>query len=110
MNAIYSNDSESKPSNLVSAKRVNAYPPTAPVGLVALGHNDNTGKCMTVIWSVNTKGDLGGYEVYRDTSAAFQPDTTTFSNLIATPKTNFLRDSLNLTIPGSSLTPNELYF
>jgi hypothetical protein len=96
--AVYSNDSESTPSNLVSAKPVNVYPPNTPIGLTVQGHNDNSGKYMTIFWNANTDDDLGGYEVYRDTSASFQPDTINFSNLISISQTNVFRDSSNLTV------------
>jgi hypothetical protein len=96
--AVYLNDSESAPSNVVSAEPINQYPPSMPVGLIVQGHNDNLGTYMTVIWSANTDGDLGGYEIYRDTSATFLPDTISFSNLAATSKTNAFRDSLKLVI------------
>lgn len=96
--AVYSNDSESRPSNLDSAKPVNEYLPNTPAGLTVQGHNDNSGRYMTVIWSPNTDGDLGGYEIYRDTSAMFQPDTTSFSDLIATSKTNAFRDTSRLAV------------
>ena len=96
--AVYLNDSESTPSNLDSAKSVNEYPPATPIGLTVQGHNDDSGKYMTLIWPANTDGDLGGYEIYRDTSATFLPDTTGFLNLIATSKTNAFRDTTDLTI------------
>lgn len=94
--AVYFNDSESTPSNIVSAEPINRYHPQIPAGLVVQGHNDNSGKYMTVIWSANPDGDIGGYEIYRDSSATFTPDTTSFSNLAATTKTNTYRDSLSL--------------
>ncbi|HUI31744.1 MAG TPA: hypothetical protein VLX91_16165 [Candidatus Acidoferrales bacterium] len=96
--AVYLNDSESTPSNVVSAKPINVYPPNMPTGLNVQGHNDNSGKYVTVIWSANTEGDLGGYEIYRDTSADFQPDTLSFSNLAAIANTNAFRDTLNLDV------------
>ncbi len=96
--AVYANDSESLPSNIVSAKPVNVYPPAAPVGLVVQGHNDASGKYMSVIWSSNTEGDLGGYEIYRDTAAAFQPDTVNRTNLIASSITPSFRDTSSLSL------------
>jgi hypothetical protein len=96
--AVYLNDSESTPSNIVSAKPVNEYPPNMPIGLIAEGHNDNFGKYMTVIWTQNTDGDLGGYEVYRDTASTFEPDTLSSSNLVGISHSNVLRDSSKLVI------------
>jgi len=96
--AVYLNDSESTPSNVVSAKPVNEFSPAMPTGLIVRGHNDNSGDYMTVIWSANTDGDLGGYEIYKDTSAAFQPDTISFSNLAATSVINAYRDSSRLIV------------
>ena len=67
-----------------------------PLGLSVQGHNDGYGKYMTVIWSANTDGDLGGYEIYRDTSGTFQPDTLSFKNLAAVLKINSFKDTTNL--------------
>ena len=96
--AVYLNDSESTPSNIVSAKPINEYPPNMPIGLIVEGHNDNFGKYMAVIWTGNTDGDLGGYEVYRDTVSTFEPDTLSFSNLVGIYRTNAIRDSSRLEI------------
>ncbi len=56
---------------------------------------------MTVIWSANPDGDIGGYEIYRDSTAAFAPDTTHFTNLVAASKTNAYRDSIGLSLDRS---------
>lgn len=95
---VYLNDSESTPSNIVSAKPINEYPPVMPTGLIVRGNDDNSRKYMTVIWSANIDGDLGGYEIYRDTSITFQPDTISFSNLAWTSRINAFRDSSNLKV------------
>ena len=96
--AVYANGDESGPSNIVSAKPINYFTPQPPVGLVVQGHNDNSGKYMTVVWSANTDGDLAGYEVYRDTTSTFQPDTMSFTNLVATQKTVIFKDTTGLVL------------
>jgi hypothetical protein len=101
--AVYLNDSESTASNIVSARPANRYPPSTPSGLTVQGHNDNSGKYITVIWTANVDGDLGGYEIYRGTSSDFQPDTSIFSNRVGMTETNVFRDS-------SSLIINENYY
>ncbi|MFZ1080528.1 MAG: hypothetical protein WAO19_01225 [Candidatus Kryptoniota bacterium] len=94
--ADYENGIESGPSNYVHAQPVNLSYPAMPLGLSVQGHNDGYGKYMTVIWSANTDGDLGGYEIYRDTSGTFQPDTLSFKNLAAVLKINSFKDTTNL--------------
>ncbi len=98
ISAVYANGVESGGSNIDSAKPVNAYAPYTPTGLVVQGHNDNSGKFMSAIWSANFDGDLAGYEVYRDTSEAFQPDTTSFVNRVVVLTTNSFKDTTNLVI------------
>lgn len=94
--SVYANGDESGASNLVSAQPVNYLHPDEPIGLSVQGHNDDSGKYMTVIWSANLDGDLGGYEVYRDTSSTFQTDTISFTNLVAVLKTNSFKDTTKL--------------
>ena len=96
--AVYANGDESGPSNFVSAQPKNYLPPLVPIGLNVQGHNDGSGKYMMVIWSANPDGDLGGYEVYRDTTSTFQPDTTARSNLLAILRTNVYKDTTNLAL------------
>lgn len=96
--AVYENGAESAPSNYAWAKPANVSPPSMPLGLSIQGHNDASGKYMTVIWSANADGDLAGYEVYRDTSSSFIPDTLTFKNLVAVLKTNSFKDTTNIVL------------
>jgi hypothetical protein len=98
VSAVYENGVESSLSNYTHAKPVHLSPPAQPSGLTVQGHNDNSGKYLTVIWSANTDGDLGGYEVYRDTTSTFQPDTATFKNLAAVLKTNSFKDTTNIVL------------
>ncbi len=101
--AVYANGNESGPSNFVYAQPKNYLPPLVPIGLNVQGHNDEFGKYMMVIWSANPDGDLGGYEVYRDTTSTFQPDTLAHTNLVAALTTNVYRDTTNLIV-------NKKYF
>ncbi len=96
--AVYANGIESPPSNFASAKPVNVYAPVQPIGLTVQGHNDASGKYLSVIWTSNPDGDLAGYEVYRGTASSFQPDTLRFTNLLTTVTTNFLKDTSNIQV------------
>lgn len=91
--AVYANGVESGQSNFVATKPVNYSAPPAPLGLTVHGHDDDFGKYFSVIWSSEQIGDLAGYEVYRDTSADFQPDTLTKTDLVATVVTNSIDDT-----------------
>lgn len=94
--AVYANGDESGPSNIVSAEPINYFHPAAPVGLVVQGHDDSSGKYITVVWSPNLDGDLAGYEVYRGTTSSFQPDTALKTNLITTVTTDAFKDTVGL--------------
>jgi hypothetical protein len=98
VSAVYENGQESTPSNYVHAEPANLSPPAQPYGLNVYGHNDAFGKYMTVIWSANSEGDLGGYEVYRDTISEFLPDTIHFKNLIDISKVNSLIDTSDIVV------------
>ncbi len=98
VSAVYENGVESSLSNYASAKPIYISPPAQPNGLTVQGHNDNSGKYLIVIWTANTDGYLGGYDIYRDTSSAFQPDTVTFKNLAATLKINSFKDTTNIMV------------
>ncbi len=96
--AVYANGKESGPSNIVSAKPINYFHPLAPTGLVVQGHDDDSGRYITVVWSPNLDGDLAGYEVYRGTTSTFQPDTALKTNLVATLTTDAFKDMTGLSI------------
>lgn len=96
--AVYVNGDESGPSNTVSAKPINYFHPVAPTGLVVQGHNNESGKYMTVVWTANLDGDLAGYEVYRGTTSTFQPDTASKTNLVATLTTDAFKDTSGLLV------------
>jgi len=96
VSAVYENGKESTKSNYVVADPINYSVPPAPANVVAQGHDDDEGKYMIINWSSVQVGDLGGYEIYRDTLDALVPDTVGGRNLIAVTRTNELRDTSDL--------------
>jgi fibronectin type 3 domain-containing protein len=76
--ASNTNGLESPPSDSVSAKPYNLYPPSMPDNLLARAHNIGDGISITLLWIPNDEGDLAGYKIYRSTIGNFVPDTATF--------------------------------
>ena len=72
-----------------SARSVDNLAPEAPVGLA--GEQRYTPAGLELTWRANDEGDLGGYAIYRGTSAGFTPGP---ENLVAaTPDTLYLDGS-----------------
>jgi fibronectin type 3 domain-containing protein len=63
--AIDETGNESSPSNTVSARSRNVYPPDSPLEFNVNGFNDGTRRMIRLSWSTVNEADIAEYHIYR---------------------------------------------
>ncbi len=91
--AINLGNKESLPSNIVSGKPINLYPPSQPLGLSINARNWEGNMSVYLSWNQNYEGDIYGFNIYRSVNPGFNSDST---NLIGFSKGIDFTDTLNL--------------
>jgi len=91
--AVNIGDKESLPSNIVSGKPINLYPPSMPQGLNINARNWQGKISVYLSWNSNYEGDIAGFNIYRSLSPNFNADS---SNLIGFSTGIDFSDTVNL--------------
>ncbi len=86
-------NNESQPTNIVSAKPINRYAPSAPTGLSINARNFQGSFSVYLSWNPNYETDIAGYNIYRSSNQNFTTDNTTLEGFSS--NINFT-DTLNL--------------
>ncbi len=87
---------ESPPSDTVTARSRNVYPPDPPLDINVNGFNDGSRRMMLLAWSSVDEADLAGYRIYRSDS----PFDSADPSLLAAESTSAFYDDLSVTEIG----------
>jgi hypothetical protein len=69
-------NNESLPTKVVSAKPINRYVPSAPIGLSINARNYQGSLSVYLTWNPNYESDIAGYNIYRSLKQEFNADST----------------------------------
>ena len=88
-------NNESQPTAIVSAKPINRYIPSAPIGLSINARNYQGSLSVYLIWNPNYESDIEGFNIYRSTNQNFKADST---NLVGFSTDINYTDTLKLSL------------
>ncbi len=91
--AVNNKNLESQPTNYVSAKPENLFPPAAPYSVYINARNWYDTLSIVLNWNQPPDYDIAAFQIYRDTIDNFDADSSTF---IASTKTTYFTDFKNL--------------